>query len=579
MGRLHFRRGTIPFSLHTHSRLLGAIVLLGIAGGVSGWVCLKTTTPREMPKVAAAIPTPTSTILTPESLGPAASPKQARLPLPPAAPSDLARVDMLEARMDGSFAEYTYFRTDIDLSTTVPVPEKKPEREPELAFGEKATRGGPDDAFAAVLRDVKPVRSSRIAGMPLAYADFSAGSPLGKPLNVSLSVKQKPEPVSRVALMPKGDEVLEEALAGLEVPVSEAKRLSAALATSLLHFGDAFEVILAQQDDGKHIVMARLQRAAGDDVILARVEDQSFERITKPALYERLKREATAGEQDNAVTVDADATPDLKEETAFAPLLVRKMLDCHVPPKIIAEVIDLARKNGISAGRDDLTKKVNLVFREGRGKRELISVAFNTKDGARKFYRFKPNRTTPAEFFDAEGHSVSKFLLANPVPGGRLGDGFAWRIHPILHVRKHHDGVDYAGPMGSPILAAGDGTVELISWQPGYGRYVRLRHDQGYFTTYAHIGKAAKGLAVGQRVTQGQVIAYVGSTGLSTGPHLYYELRKNDRYLDPTANPLPAGTVLSGSSLDDFRKQTDQIDGMSKLIGASDKAIQPPDHG
>ncbi len=566
----------IPFRMRTHSRLFGAIVLLGAAGVACGWEALATGPRQSVANVAQ----PVLVSAAPDGPSNPASPKQARLPLPPEARSELARIDMLEARMDGSFAEYTYFRTDIDLETPADIDARKPEHAPQQAFAERTERSGPEDVFAAVLRDVKPVRSSRIAGMPLAYADFSAGSHVGKPVNVSLSVKQQAEPISRVALMPKADEVIEDALGGLQVPAAERRRLTAGLATSILHFGDAFEVILADRKDGKHILMARLQKRSGEDTILARVEDQSFQRITKPALYERLKREATASEPENAVTVEADAAPDLKAETAFAPLLVKKMLDAHVPAKIIVEVIDLAKKNGISAAsHDDLTKKINLVFREGRGKRELISVGFNTKDGERKFYRYKFDRTEPAEFFDAEGHSVSKLLLANPVPGGRLGDGFAWRIHPILRVRKHHDGVDYAGPMGSPILAAGDGTVELIAWQPGYGRYVRVRHDQGYFTTYAHISKAAKGLAVGQRVTQGQIIAYVGSSGLSTGPHLYYELRKDNRYLDPTANPLPAGTVLSGRLLDDFRKQADQIEGMSKLIGASDKVTHTPDRG
>lgn len=577
MGKRHFSRGMIPFRVQTHSRLFGAIVLLGAAGSVCGWEALKATVHQAPPVVAAPV---LIAAATPEIPALPAAPKQARLPLPPAAASELARIDMLEARMDGSFAEYTYFRTDIDLENPPVAEEKKPQPTPKQAFAEQPGRPGAEDVFAAVLRDVKPLRSSRIAGMPLAYADFASGSHAGKPLNVSLSVKQQAEPVSRVVLMPKRDEVLEEALDGLQVPAAECQRLTTALSTSTLHFGDAFEVILAEQSDGKHIAMARLQRQSGEDIILARVEDQSFQRITKPALYERLKREAIANEQENAVTVEADSAPDLKAETAFAPLLVKKMLAAHVPAKIIVEVVDLAKKNGISAGhQDDLTKKLNLVFREGRGRRELISVSFNTKDGERKFYRYKFDKAAPAEFFDAQGHSVSKLLLANPVPGGRLGDGFAWRIHPILRVRKHHDGVDYAGPMGSPILAAGDGTVELISWQPGYGRYVRVRHDQGYFTTYAHIAKAAKGLSVGQRVTQGQIIAYVGSTGLSTGPHLYYELRKDNRYMDPTANPLPAGTVLSGASLDDFRKQADQIEGMSKLIGVSDKGAHAPDHG
>ncbi|MCB8829418.1 M23 family metallopeptidase, partial [Escherichia coli] len=98
--------------------------------------------------------------------------------------------------------------------------------------------------------------------------------------------------------------------------------------------------------------------------------------------------------------------------------------------------------------------------------------------------------------------------MKNPVPNGRLGDGFAWRTHPILKVRKHHNGVDYAAPFGSPILAAGDGEVVVISSESGYGKYVRIKHDGGFFTTYSHISRTPPSLKVGQRVSQGQVIAY-----------------------------------------------------------------------
>ena len=578
MGRLLFNRGMIVFGIRTHGRLLSAILLLGAAGVTCGWQAMKATVLRRPTAIAAAPIAQDESSNLPDL---AALPRQARLPVPVKAGSEPARVDMLEARMDGSFAEYTYFRTDIDLDT--PPVDDAPEVHPGSALSEQPRqrgREGPEDVFAAVLKDVKPVRSSRIAGMPLAYADFAPGNRQDRPVNVSLSVKQHVDPVSRVVLIPKRDEVLKDALGRLQVPLSECEHLTAELATSVLHFGDAFEVILAKHDDGSHIVMARLQKPSGKDTILARVEDQSFQHITQPALYERLKREAIASEEQRVPVAAPEATPDLKAVTAFAPLIVRKMLAARVPPKIIVEVIDLAKKNGIRSARGaDATKKINLVFREGGGKRELMSVSFMTRDGEHRLYRYKPDGTSPAEFFDDKGHSVSQVLLANPVPGSRLGDGFAWRMHPILHVRKHHDGVDYVGPMGSPILAAGDGTVVLISWQPGYGRYVRVRHDEGYFTTYAHIARTVKGLAVGQRVTQGQIIAYVGSTGLSTGPHLYYELRKDNHYLDPTANPLPAGTILSGHSLDDFRRQVGHIDDMGKLMDVPGQRMSASSHG
>lgn len=161
---------------------------------------------------------------------------------------------------------------------------------------------------------------------------------------------------------------------------------------------------------------------------------------------------------------------------------------------------------------------------------------------------------------------MTKYLMHKPLPNGRLNDGFGWRIHPVLHVRKHHNGVDYDAPIGSPIVAAGDGVVELISSQKGYGKYVRIRHQGGYSTTYAHLSGEAKGLKTGQHVKQGEVIAYVGSTGYSTGPHLYYELKVGDQYVDPLKAQLNAGEKLTGSSMSSFRSEMDHVDKVFKQM-------------
>ena len=153
-------------------------------------------------------------------------------------------------------------------------------------------------------------------------------------------------------------------------------------------------------------------------------------------------------------------------------------------------------------------------------------------------------------------------LMKKPVLAGRLGDGFGWRIHPILRDRRFHEGVDYAAPFGSPIVAAADGMIEIIGEEAGYGKYVRVRHDFGYETTYAHISGVPRGLKVGSRIRRGQTIAYVGSTGLSTGPHLYFELRVNGHYADPLQANLRAGRVLDGGTLAAFqaaRRRTDSL--------------------
>lgn len=169
---------------------------------------------------------------------------------------------------------------------------------------------------------------------------------------------------------------------------------------------------------------------------------------------------------------------------------------------------------------------------------------------ARQF-GLKPRSNKPVS---RPARSGSQFLLRKPVAAGRLGDGFGWRIHPILLDRRFHRGVDYAAPFGSPIVAAGAGVVEKIDQEWGYGKYVRVLHDFGYETTYAHISSVPRGLHVGARVHQGQTIAYVGSTGLSTGPHLYYEVRINGRDVDPLRIRLRAGRILDGKMLEAFNE-------------------------
>jgi murein DD-endopeptidase MepM/ murein hydrolase activator NlpD len=159
--------------------------------------------------------------------------------------------------------------------------------------------------------------------------------------------------------------------------------------------------------------------------------------------------------------------------------------------------------------------------------------------------------------------------MKRPVADGRLGDGFGWRIHPILHDRRFHEGVDYAAPFGSPIEAAGAGVVEKIDQEWGYGKYVRIRHDFGYETTYAHLSGVPHGLKIGERVRAGQTIGYVGSTGLSTGPHLYYELRVDGRYADPLRAHLHAGRVLEGDALAAFQKMRARTDMLLKASARS----------
>nr|WP_255701411.1 M23 family metallopeptidase [Afifella sp. H1R] len=136
------------------------------------------------------------------------------------------------------------------------------------------------------------------------------------------------------------------------------------------------------------------------------------------------------------------------------------------------------------------------------------------------------------------------------------------RKHPILGRYKLHSGVDWAAPRGSPIIAAGDGIIERASWFSTYGRRVEIKHANGYVSTYNHMSGIAKGIKVGMRVHQGQIIGYIGSTGLSTGPHLHFEVLVNGRFVDPLKIRVPRGHTLTGAELARFNKERQRIDAL-----------------
>src|SRR5262245_11218788 len=180
----------------------------------------------------------------------------------------------------------------------------------------------------------------------------------------------------------------------------------------------------------------------------------------------------------------------------------------------------------------------------------------------KKFYRFQSPDDGLVDYYDETGKSAKKFLVRKPVLAGIMRSGFGLRRHPILGYTKMHTGVDWAAPSGTPIYASGNGTVEKIGWESGYGKYIRVRHNNGYETAYGHMTAYARGVGEGTRVRQGQVIGFVGSTGLSTGSHLHYEILVNGRFVDPMRIKLPRGRVLDGSMLAGFEKERERLDGI-----------------
>ena len=208
-------------------------------------------------------------------------------------------------------------------------------------------------------------------------------------------------------------------------------------------------------------------------------------------------------------------------------------------------------------GPDDrFSVVVEQTWREG----ELISTgpvqaATFTVDG--KLYsgfRFTRPGGKP-EYFTAAGRPLKKNFIRMPIAYARMSSKFGARRHPVLGTMRMHKGVDYAASTGTPIMAAGDGRVQFAGWQGGYGRTVILDHGRGHTTLYAHMSRLGK-IKQGQRVAQGTVIGYVGTTGLSTGPHLHYEFRINGVHRNPLSVTMPPPEPLSGAQLAAFRTYT-----------------------
>jgi murein DD-endopeptidase MepM/ murein hydrolase activator NlpD len=204
---------------------------------------------------------------------------------------------------------------------------------------------------------------------------------------------------------------------------------------------------------------------------------------------------------------------------------------------------------------------------------ELLYTAMTVGGDTRRFYRFR----TPddaVDYYDEHGNSAKKFLMRNPVKGGRYTSGFGNRRHPLLRRTRMHTGVDWAAPSGTPILAAGDGTIEIAERHGGYGNYIRLRHANGFATAYGHMTRFAPGSKPGASVKQGQIIGFVGSTGRSTGPHCHFEVLVNNKFVNPMTIAVPRGLQLTGRELAAFQKERRRIEALMQLDPVTSRVAQ-----
>ena len=190
---------------------------------------------------------------------------------------------------------------------------------------------------------------------------------------------------------------------------------------------------------------------------------------------------------------------------------------------------------------------------------EIIFANLNLQNTDYQLYKFEYAKNK-IDYFDENGKSVKKTLMKTPINGARLSSSYGKRKHPILGYTKMHTGTDFAAPTGTPIMASGDGKIMKAGWCGGGGNCVKIKHNNVYQTVYAHMSKFGRGIKRGTRVKQGQIIGYVGSTGLSTGPHLHYEVIENGKKVNSQKLKLPSGKVLKGNERKNFEVAKIKID-------------------
>ena len=259
-------------------------------------------------------------------------------------------------------------------------------------------------------------------------------------------------------------------------------------------------------------------------------------------------------------------TKNILKEVTINESLYRSAISSDIPPNIIMQFVnlygfDVDFQREIRNGNKIkiyyevfLDSKLN-IRKAGNIKFASLSLSKNTYE----LYKYTTKDNNKFEFFNSTGKSAVKALMKTPINGASLSSGYGLRKHPILGYDRLHQGVDFAAPTGTPIMAAGTGFIEKIGMNGGAGNYIKIKHINGYKTAYGHMSKFASGLKRGSKVTQGQTIGFVGSTGMSTGPHLHYEVIFNNKKINPMKMKLPSGRKLKGKILDDFISYTDDL--------------------
>jgi murein DD-endopeptidase MepM/ murein hydrolase activator NlpD len=396
------------------------------------------------------------------------------------------------------------------------------------------------------------------------------------PENVTLLPKTKDQATGgnpngeRIHIVKKGDSVTS-ILRDQGATPDEAKAIAATLGArgrdGGLKEGQKLRIMMAPAGPGLRLQPYRVVVANDSNIEAVSALSDLGKYVAVDVSSMNTVAEATADASDDD---DDDGTGVRLYQSIYETALRNK-----VPPAVIEDMVriysydvDFQRKvqpgdsfDVFYAGEDEGTAIAE--------KTEVLFASLTVGGETKKYYRFQTPDDATVDYYDETGKSAKKFLVRKPVANAIMRSGFGSRRHPILGYVKMHTGVDWATPYGTPIFASGNGVIEIAGWEGGYGKFVKIKHNNGYETAYGHMSAFAKGMEPGKRVRQGQVIGFVGSTGASTGAHVHYEILVNGRFVDPMRVKLPRGRSLEGPMMASFEKERDRLDSQMTNRGSA----------
>ncbi|MDO9707705.1 peptidoglycan DD-metalloendopeptidase family protein [Paracraurococcus lichenis] len=376
-----------------------------------------------------------------------------------------------------------------------------------------------------------------VMGGPAAPA-FADPMPQGyRPVLAPGVVPARPRPTVRTVVARRG-QTIAQVLAAAGVERREVEPAVSALASVL--------PTRAPLPAGREVT---LRQAPEDDALLAMtLEPQPGRTVTvtrTPTGW--IAHEAWPGQRRNLVLVRGTIREDLLDDLRIAGLpdsLARQLVEG------LAHELDFQRElrpgDSFTVLFERWRDTEGGLLNDGR----TLHAGFSLAGRGLSLWRYDAGEGP--DWFDDQGRSLRRSFLRTPLDGARVSSGFGMRRHPVLGYTRQHQGIDFAAPTGTPVLAAADGEVTQIRWMSGYGRIIELRHEDDRTTRYAHLSAFAPGLKPGDRVRQGEVIGKVGRTGLATGPHLHYELAESGLTLDPARARMRPATELAGQELAAF---------------------------